>query len=392
MIDPKKLLLAAISSFCLAPLLLPATGNADVLLAVPNKAQEHSNWCWDGSSQAVLKYYGEDVPQCDIANWVFQRTDCCGNPNFYWGHPCNQGNYLSEAERARSMQGIMTQYGGVSSTSQGALSQGAFVSEIDAGRPFVMRFDWKTGGAHALVGYGYDLSGQYLDYMDPWPGYGYMRSTYTSVVDAADHTWTQTLKITSNPKPTATTAAASTISAYGGTLNGSVNANNSSTTVTFEYGTSTSYGSTVTAEQSPISGVTAVAVSKMITDLVPNTLYHFRVKATNSEGATFGSDMYFTTASVYTLTVLSFGTGTGTVTSTSPASPVISCGSTCSGSYLQGTTVALTATPDPGKIFTGWSGACSGKGPCTVTMNSPQSVAANFVPDITPILMMLLSD
>ena len=77
----------------------------------------------------------------------------------------------------------------------------------------------------------------------------------------------------------------------------------------------------------------------------------------------------------HTLTVAKVGTGSGTVTS-SPAG--INCGDDCSETYDQGTSVTLTATPASGCIFTGWSGACSGTGACTVTTNAAKSVTATF--------------
>jgi len=77
----------------------------------------------------------------------------------------------------------------------------------------------------------------------------------------------------------------------------------------------------------------------------------------------------------YTLTVAKSGTGRGTVTS-SPAG--INCGSDCSEAYNQGTNVSLTATPSAGSTFGGWSGACSGTGGCSVTMNSDKTVTATF--------------
>jgi hypothetical protein len=40
--------------------------------------------------------------------------------------------------------------------------------------------------------------------------------------------------------------------------------------------------------------------------------------------------------------------------------------------------VTLTATPAAGSSFTGWGGACSGTGKCTLTMNSDKSVTAQF--------------
>ena len=77
----------------------------------------------------------------------------------------------------------------------------------------------------------------------------------------------------------------------------------------------------------------------------------------------------------YTLSVYKSGLGSGRVTS-SPSG--INCGSDCSESYNSGTTVTLTATPDSGSTFVGWSGDCSGTGSCTLTMNSNKSVTANF--------------
>ena len=67
--------------------------------------------------------------------------------------------------------------------------------------------------------------------------------------------------------------------------------------------------------------------------------------------------------------------GTGTVTSSPPG---ISCPADCTEDYLDGTPVALTATPAPGFQFVGWSGACTGTGPCNVTMTQNRSVTATF--------------
>jgi YHS domain-containing protein len=102
--------------------------------------------------------------------------------------------------------------------------------------------------------------------------------------------------ITIGQAPTAITQAACCLSSTGATLNGAVNANNLSTTVTFEYGTTTSYGQTVTAAQSPVIGNTNTSVSASITGLTSSTIYHFRIKSVNSVGTTYGSDMSFTTS------------------------------------------------------------------------------------------------
>ncbi len=69
--------------------------------------------------------------------------------------------------------------------------------------------------------------------------------------------------------------------------------------------------------------------------------------------------------------------GSGVVTS-SPAG--ISCGTTCGARFDPGTTVVLSAKPDRGYRFLGWSGGCSGKARCTLGLTSPQSVIARFAP------------
>jgi hypothetical protein len=94
--------------------------------------------------------------------------------------------------------------------------------------------------------------------------------------------------------PTVTTLAANS-TPITAELNGSVNANYLETTVIFEYGTTASYGSTIIAIESPVTGGTDTPVSANILFLVTNTTYHFRVKATNSLGTTYGSDLTFKT-------------------------------------------------------------------------------------------------
>ncbi|HMD13789.1 MAG TPA: T9SS type A sorting domain-containing protein, partial [Bacteroidota bacterium] len=94
--------------------------------------------------------------------------------------------------------------------------------------------------------------------------------------------------------PVATTLSTDTISPTHATVHGSVNANNATTTVKFEYGLTASYGNQVTAAQSPVNGTAPTAVSAQITGLVPNTTYHYRVSATNVAGTAVGADSTFT--------------------------------------------------------------------------------------------------
>jgi phospholipase C len=79
----------------------------------------------------------------------------------------------------------------------------------------------------------------------------------------------------------------------------------------------------------------------------------------------------------YTLAVTMAGTGTGTVAST-PAG--INCPTTCSASFTQNTQVTLNEVLGANSSFTGWSGACTGAGTCSVIVTAADSVTATFGP------------
>jgi hypothetical protein len=86
------------------------------------------------------------------------------------------------------------------------------------------------------------------------------------------------------------------------TLSAQVNAGGSPTSYQFEYGTSVTYGST-TPMASLGSASTGVGVLAQLSELHPETLYHFRVLATNAFGSTAGPDATFTTLPVGVLGV-----------------------------------------------------------------------------------------
>jgi uncharacterized delta-60 repeat protein len=97
--------------------------------------------------------------------------------------------------------------------------------------------------------------------------------------------------------PTAVTMAASEMTQTSGTLNAIVNPQGSLiTSCRFEYGTSTSYGTSVPCSSSPGAGTSPVAVSATVTWLTANTEYHYRVTASNSGGTAYGIDVTFETA------------------------------------------------------------------------------------------------
>ncbi len=116
------------------------------------------------------------------------------------------------------------------------------------------------------------------------------------------------------------------------------------------------------------------------------------IATTTSGGAVTGiSDLTVTGQGGVTLPTLTVyeqfnvGLGTGRVVS-SPAG--IDCtsvgGAGCAGNFVLNSTVTLTATPDPGSIFGGWSFNCQPAsapttgGTCSLTMSNNDSVGAIF--------------
>lgn len=67
------------------------------------------------------------------------------------------------------------------------------------------------------------------------------------------------------------------------------------TDISFEYGTSTAYGTIVTPDNNPLTGPTNKIVNVTLSGLLPETVYHYRIKAVNSSGTYYGQDQTFRT-------------------------------------------------------------------------------------------------
>jgi hypothetical protein len=96
--------------------------------------------------------------------------------------------------------------------------------------------------------------------------------------------------------PTVSTSAATGVTASAATLNGSGNANGYATTVTYEYGTTASYGQTAPGIPNLLSGSSNTAVTANLSGLTCGTTYHFRLDANNAGGTVNTADSTFTTA------------------------------------------------------------------------------------------------
>jgi len=96
--------------------------------------------------------------------------------------------------------------------------------------------------------------------------------------------------------PIVTTGSVSSICTTTATLGGTINDNGAATTVNFDYGLTTGYGSSATASLSPLAANAGyTSVSAGVNGLACGTTYHFRVNGQNSVGTTNGLDTTFTT-------------------------------------------------------------------------------------------------
>jgi lysophospholipase L1-like esterase len=97
--------------------------------------------------------------------------------------------------------------------------------------------------------------------------------------------------------PTVSTAAATSITTSGATLNGTVNPNGLEVSdAHFEYGIDSNLATFSTTSVQPLSaGLTAQPITASLSGLIPGTTYYFRVAATNSAGTSKGTIISFTT-------------------------------------------------------------------------------------------------
>lgn len=99
----------------------------------------------------------------------------------------------------------------------------------------------------------------------------------------------------SQPKPRVVTQPADLIGANSATLHGEVIACYLPTSVSFEYGLTTSYGSVIQATPNSVNGGGTNTVLANLTGLTVGTTYHFRISGTNLQGTSYGNDLTFTT-------------------------------------------------------------------------------------------------
>ncbi len=138
-----------------------------------------------------------------------------------------------------------------------------------------------------------------------------------------------------------------------------------------------------------MDGLTVVLTcTASVTPGEPNTAKLAIADAGDSQldSAVFLEAGSFSSGPTHTLSVTTSGDGDGVVTSSDDG---ISCDSTvgdpeltdCTEVYEEGTEVSLTASPNEGSVFGGWTGCDSVEGStCSVTMSDERTVDARFDP------------
>lgn len=166
--------------------------------------------------------------------------------------------------------------------------------------------------------------------------------------------------------------AASLVSDTGFTVSADIAINGAETTVTIEYGLTNAYGSTqATVTGSPLAA--DGAISAELTGLAQNTLYHYRIKAVNSEGTTYSADATQTTTNVRWILPIT-GRASGTATA---GTLVFTCSKDVTPTVTGDVTISIARANDPTESLRKH----------TLTVNCPNNGSGTIiVPDRSKVL------
>jgi ABC-type bacteriocin/lantibiotic exporter with double-glycine peptidase domain len=159
------------------------------VLNVPQKYQEQSNWCWAASSQAILEYYKTKKTQTEIAQYGTEGLNT-------WNWLSGSSPHTSTDPLRNGIDLILQHFAKLATDQRYTfLSQAQVQSEIDARRPFVIYWQWDSGGGHFVVAKGID--GNLVTLMNP--AAGTTLNAYDWVRRGSSHTWTDSLTLKTSP-------------------------------------------------------------------------------------------------------------------------------------------------------------------------------------------------
>lgn len=161
-----------------------------------------------------------------------------------------------------------------------------------------------------------------------------------AAVDTTGNAFTASL-----PAPTVTTGAGTAASQTVVTLSATVAPNDAALTgCQFNYGTTTSYGSSVPCSLTPSPTGGAQAVSAQISGLSASTTYHFQIVATSTPGVSSGSDASVTTPAALKPMLTIVGTPALGQTLTCNLGVVVPAGLTVTYQWVRDATIVAAAT------------------------------------------------
>ncbi|MGD0573569.1 MAG: C39 family peptidase [Sedimentisphaerales bacterium] len=189
-------------------------------LAVPLIGQEEDNWCWDASSNMILRFYGFTHTETEVADWAVGGYNVGNHLSSTTVGPLAVPGDPNSTYNRKGCGLVLTQFGPVDSSYLArALTMDEVSEEIDGKRPAMIAIRWikagKDVGGHAIVLRGYDESvDEMISLNDPWPAdnnvhgagtpgasyevaYDDMFSTAGTYSDASaviGNRWAQTLK------------------------------------------------------------------------------------------------------------------------------------------------------------------------------------------------------
>ena len=116
------------------------------IINVPQIIQEQSNWCWAACVEMVIRYYNEPATQqCEFANELFNRTECCSDPS---SPNCNRPCETRDISNLYLRKHIHSKF------VEDAVPFSELQSEIDADRPVEVVYfwrDWEKPGHSVIV-------------------------------------------------------------------------------------------------------------------------------------------------------------------------------------------------------------------------------------------------
>ncbi len=225
---------------------------------------------------------------------------------------------------AKGLDGTFTTFsppGAVTGSASGVTASSATLNgSVDAnGRPTTWYFEYGTSTSYGTKTAAKSATGSTATSVSASvTGLQAGRTYHFRIVATSDGGTTSgaDATFTTSGSPAVSTGAASSIAPTTAKLNGTVTPNGLATNWWFEYGTTTAYG-TRTPTKSAGSGSTAQKESASLTKLKVATVYHYRIVASNSAGATAGVDRTFSTSVppvVQTGSAQSVAVGTATLT------------------------------------------------------------------------------